>query len=100
MKNKRKAILLSSTGLVLLVIAGFLNPNFISRLTAGFEQDKFDFQKIIQLEPRTHIWQCSADIIKSGEVGFTGMGYRNTVIHIINCFSPQFGFFRSEERRV
>lgn len=98
MKNKRKAILLSSTGLVLLVIAGFLNPNFISRLTAGFEQDKFDFQKIIQLEPRTHIWQCSADIIKSGEVGFTGMGFRNTVIHLENCFATHDGFFNEGQR--
>ncbi|MBA5629202.1 O-antigen ligase family protein [Moheibacter lacus] len=98
-KNKKRTLLISLGGIVVMAFAGVLNPNFISRLTAGFEQDKLEIQKIILLEPRSHIWQCSAKIVKSNSATWMGLGFKNSINQLEDCYLTHENFLNEEHRK-
>ncbi|HUH34620.1 MAG TPA: O-antigen ligase family protein [Moheibacter sp.] len=98
-KNKKRTFLLSFGSMLTLAAFGFLNPNFISRLTAGFSQDKIEMQKVIQLEPRTHIWECSYNISQSDSMTFWGLGFRNTIKNLKDCFSTHDKFLNKGQQK-
>lgn len=86
--QKKKRTFFISLGLIsALGIFAFLNPNFINRFTAGFKQTEISIDKIISMEPRSHIWECSASIGNLNDVSFLGYGYRNTIDKLTECYS-------------
>lgn len=98
-KNKRRAFIISFGGAFLLGLLMFANANFASRLTAGFEQEKLSIQKVIVLEPRSHIWECSSNVWKSQTVPLTGYGFRNTIDKLSNCYAYHEKFLNENHRQ-
>lgn len=97
-KNKLRNFMISIASIAILVLIGFSNPNFISRLTAGFKQSELKLEKIIKLEPRSHIWECSAEICKSTSNSVLGIGFKNTTRQLSVCFSTHQNFINEEQR--
>jgi O-antigen ligase len=97
-KNKIKAFTCVGIGVVGIVAFILTNPTFKSRLTAGFAQENLELQKVIAMEPRSHIWTCAYQIVQNEALPILGFGYRNTVDKLVNCYETREGFFDEEHR--
>ncbi len=85
-KNKKRAFFISFGGILLVVIMALVNPNFISRFNAGFESVEMKLDKMIAMEPRSHIWECSASIGKFNNVPWMGYGFRKSIENLSECY--------------
>lgn len=98
-KNKIKTLFGSlGAGLIIVLVLVF-SPNFVKRLTAGFEIDATKFENVLQLEPRYHIWECSAQIIKDNGSPVLGFGFRNTIDYLADCYAHR-DKFQNEEHQA
>lgn len=97
--NKKRAFGISFGGIFILGLIMFSNPNFINRLTAGFEQENLELQKILVLEPRSHIWKCASDIGINETVPLFGFGFRNTVDKLVDCYTYHDNFINENHRQ-
>src|SRR5690606_38024127 len=93
--------------LSLLFIVGFLfsvfllfkyNPNFIDRFYAGYKEKNYTLEKALVMEPRYHIWDCAGDIVKNENTFWKGIGFQNTIEHLVKCYKTH-NNFKSEEHR-
>lgn len=98
-KAKIKTLLISIGGIFVLGVVAVSNPTFISRLTAGFAQEKPDVHKIIVMEPRSHIWECSTQIGQFGKVPLLGFGFRNTIEKLTECYATHDKFLNEPHRQ-
>lgn len=96
-KNKQRTFFISAGTILLMGLFTILNPNFISRFTAGFEQKEFNIDKIISMEPRSHIWECSVSIGKKN-IPILGYGFRNTIEKLTNCYAERKGFLNEPHK--
>lgn len=76
----------------------FFNQNFKSRLTLGFKQKQFSFEKVIKLEPRYYIWGCVKDIIKDKSPSFFGYGFTTTQEKLNFCYANSQEFNNNDQQ--
>lgn len=96
--HKKRAILLAAVTLTGIVLLVSVNPSFIKRFTAGFDQNEISLQKLIVLEPRSHIWECAFVIGDTQSLPLLGYGFRNTVDKLSECYSTRNKFLNEEHR--
>lgn len=97
--NKWKSLVFIGIGIIGIGLFLSTNSTFKSRLTAGFEQESISLQKVMNLEPRYHIWSCSLEVLESEHLPILGYGFRNTIDHLTNCYETRAELNNKEHRQ-
>ena len=95
-KKRNFLIILGAVSIIGLLV--FLNPNFTKRFTAGFEQKEFNVEKLITLEPRSHIWECAVEVGDPKSLPIMGFGFRNTIDKLSECYASRTKFLNEDHK--
>lgn len=91
-EHKVKAFGAVLVALVLVISFLLTNETFKSRLTAGFHQEELSFQKVLEMEPRYHIWSCASKIISEKPNLILGYGFRGSIEKLTQCYEAREAF--------
>ncbi|MET3731537.1 O-antigen ligase family protein [Moheibacter stercoris] len=98
-KNKLKLFGAVSIGIAGILVFALTNPTFKSRLTAGFAQEDIKVQKVIAMEPRSHIWLSAYQILQAEPLPILGYGYRTTIDKLVENYTTKDGFLDEDHRQ-
>lgn len=88
LRRDRKKFLLGVGVILLVVMASIaLNDNVKNRfLLITTNPNRTFIERLMLMEPRTKIWECSFFISPSGKELFSGLGFENTISKLVNCY--------------